>query len=136
MILDDFDAIWKLAGLPSPQHEASFHPKRKWRIDYFWPQFNLAVEVEGGVFIKGRHVTGIGSVGDMEKYNYLTLFGFRLLRFTPRQVKSGYASAFIRALIRGDKNPQLPTLPEKKKRDRFPVNKQFRILNYGKDWVK
>ena len=51
--------------------------------------------------MRGRHVTGIGSAGDMEKFNYLTLFGYRLLLFTPRQVKSGYVSAMIRAFIRG-----------------------------------
>ncbi len=131
MIIPDFETIWKVAGLPAPEKEALFHLKRKWRIDYFWPQYNLAVEIQGGMFVRGRHVQGIGSVGDMEKFNYLTLCGYRLLLFTPRQVKSGYASAMIRAFIRGDKNPQLPILPEKKRR-RFPVNKKFRILNYEK----
>ena len=130
MVISDFETIWKVAGLPAPQMEAHFHPKRKWRLDYYWPEYNLVVEVQGGIFVRGRHVTGIGSVGDMEKFNYLTLFGYRLLLFTPRQVKSGYASAMIRAFIREDKNPQLPVLPEKKKRTRFPINRKFRILNY------
>jgi hypothetical protein len=133
VIIPDFETIWKVAGLPVPEMETRFHPKRKWRIDYFWPQYNLAVEIQGGMFVNGRHVTGAGSLGDMEKFNFLTLCGYRLLLFTPRQVKSGYASAMIRAFIRGDKNPQLPLIPEMRKRKcRFPINKKFRILNYEK----
>ena len=84
--------------------------------------------------MRGRHVTGIGSAGDMEKFNYLTLFGYRLLLFTPRQVKSGYASAMIRAFIRGDKNPHLPVLPKKKKTMRFPLNKNFRQMLLWNDF--
>jgi hypothetical protein len=118
MLIPDIETIWKIAGLPQPQCEACFHPRRKWRIDYFWPEFRLAVEIEGGVFIKGRHVTGVGSVSDMEKYNFLTLYGLRLLRFTPRQVKSGYATAFIRAFLTGETDPPLPPLPEKRKKAR------------------
>jgi hypothetical protein len=127
MLIPDIETVWKIAGLPRPQCEACFHPRRKWRIDYFWPEFRLAVEIEGGVFIKGRHVTGVGSVSDMEKYNFLTLYGLRLLRFTPRQVKSGYATAFIQAFLRGETDPDLPPLPEKK-----PKMKRVRRLRWEK----
>ena len=78
MLIPDIDAVWKIAGLPRPQCEARFHPGRKWRIDYFWPEFKLAVEIEGGVFTKGRHVTGTGSIGDMEKYNYQRHFSRKI----------------------------------------------------------
>jgi len=118
MLIPDIETIWKIAGLPLPQCEVSFHARRKWRIDYFWPEFRLAVEIQGGMFIKGRHVTGTGSVGDMEKFNHLTLCGIRLLCFTPRQVKSGYATVFIRAFLRGETDPNLPPLPEKRPRMR------------------
>jgi hypothetical protein len=118
VLIADIETMWKIAGLPRPQCEARFHPKRKWRIDYFWPEFKLAVEIEGGLFTRGRHVTGTGSVGDLEKYNFLVLHGLRLLRFTPRQAKSGYAAAFIRAFLEGDKDPDLPPLPEKKPKTR------------------
>ncbi len=131
MKVKDFDTIWKIAGLPAPQKEALFNPKRKWRVDYFWPEYNLAVEVQGGVFIRGRHVSGAGSVNDMEKFNYLTLFGYRLLLFTPKQVETGYASAMIRAFIRGEKNPQLPMIPEKAKRRRRRPSRFIRFDDSG-----
>ena len=56
-----------------------------------WPDHKLAVEIEGGAWIGGRHVRGSGFMNDMEKYNELTLMGWSLLRFTPRQVKNGEA---------------------------------------------
>ena len=68
-----------------PIKEYKFHPVRKWRIDYFFetPAKKLAVEIEGGVWVKGRHTRGSGFVKDMEKYNELTRSGIFLLRFQP-----------------------------------------------------
>ncbi|HNC42202.1 MAG TPA: hypothetical protein PK522_10495, partial [Nitrosomonas sp.] len=50
-----------------------------------WPDYKLAVEIEGGVWIKGRHTSGSGFMKDMEKYNALTMLGWSLLRYTPKQ---------------------------------------------------
>jgi len=78
-----------------PAREYRFHPSRRWRVDYAWPEHRLAVEIEGGAWIGGRHVRGSGFMNDMEKYNELTLMGWSLLRFTPRQVKNGEAVATL-----------------------------------------
>lgn len=83
--------LLKRNGLPDPVPEFKFHPKRKWRIDYAWPDHKLAVEIEGGVWAHGRHIRGLGFIQDIEKYNALTLAGWRLLRFTPDMVQSGEA---------------------------------------------
>ena len=45
---DPFPAICKAAGLPEPRKEFRFHPLRLWRVDYYFPEFGLAVEKEGG----------------------------------------------------------------------------------------
>lgn len=83
-------------GLPSAIREYKFDSKRRWRIDFAWPDpYRLAVEIEGGTWSDGRHTRGTGFIKDIEKYNALTLQGFSLLRFTPDQVEKGEALEVI-----------------------------------------
>lgn len=49
--------------------EWPFHPTRKWRFDYACPELKIAIEVDGGIFIGGRHSGGVGQLKDMEKMN-------------------------------------------------------------------
>jgi very-short-patch-repair endonuclease len=97
-----FDAQCRAVGLPEPVAEFKFHPVRKWRTDWAWPDRKLAVEVEGGVFIHGRHSRGAGMLKDMEKYNALAAAGWRLIRVTPSQVRSGAALAAVEAALKGE----------------------------------
>ncbi|HNT51905.1 MAG TPA: hypothetical protein PK344_14735 [Syntrophorhabdaceae bacterium] len=87
-------------GLPEPEREYPFHPERKWRIDLCWPDVKLAVEIEGGAFLYGRHNRPASFIKDIEKYNALTLAGYRLLRFTPKQLANGEAQETILAWFR------------------------------------
>lgn len=65
--------------------EFRFHPTRKWRGDFFFQgKIKLMVEVEGGIYVKGRHITPSGFLADIEKYNALTEQGIYLLRTTPK----------------------------------------------------
>ena len=66
--------------------EFKFHPSRKWRYDYAIVESKIAIEVEGGVWSGGRHTTGKGFTGDMEKYNAGTLLGWRIFRVTPENL--------------------------------------------------
>jgi very-short-patch-repair endonuclease len=77
--------------LPQPQREWRFHVNRRWRFDFAWRERKLAVEVEGGVWSKGRHTTGVGFTKDIEKYNAAAILGWKVLRFTTQQVRSGEA---------------------------------------------
>ena len=77
--------------------------QRKWRADFAFPEHKLLVEIEGGVWTRGRHVRGQGFVNDCEKYNMATLLGWRVLRFVPQWVDDGTALRMIeRALEGGD----------------------------------
>ncbi len=89
--MPDFLTQLKLCSIPAPVEEFRFHPTRKWRIDYCWPDYGLAIEVEGGAWTKGRHTRGGGFIKDMEKYNAIEMAGYTLLRFTPTQIRNGYA---------------------------------------------
>lgn len=66
--------------------EYRFHPVRRWRFDFAVPEHMLAIEVEGGSYVQGRHTRGKGFAADMEKYNTATLMGWSVLRYTPQQV--------------------------------------------------
>jgi very-short-patch-repair endonuclease len=77
---------WSGYGLKLPTSEYKFHPTRKWRFDYCWPENKLAVEIEGGIFTKGRHTRGVGFSNDMEKYNSAVLLGWRILRYAPQKI--------------------------------------------------
>ncbi len=61
----------------------------------------VAVEVEGGAFIQGRHSRGAGFLKDMEKYNTLACLGYRLIRVTPRQMANGEALTWCDKALRG-----------------------------------
>jgi len=87
------------AGLPQPEREFRFHPVRRWRFDFAWPALRLAVEIEGGAWVRGRHTRGPGFSGDCEKYNAATLGGWKILRFTPDAIRDGRALGVIREAL-------------------------------------
>ena len=72
---------------PEPEREYQFCETRRFRFDFAWPICKVAVEMEGGVWSRGRHVRGRGFIKDCEKYNLATLLGWRILRFTGDMLK-------------------------------------------------
>lgn len=71
--------------------EYKFCKQRDWKIDFYWEEYKLAAEIEGGIFINGRHVRPIGFINDKEKYNEMTMMDISLLRFITSEVKEGKA---------------------------------------------
>ena len=59
--------------------------QRRWRFDYAIPAKKIAIEIEGGVWTRGRHTRGAGFMRDMEKYNMAVELGWVVLRYTPDQ---------------------------------------------------
>ena len=119
----DFGDVLAVAKLPAHEVEYRFALSRRWRFDYAWPAFRIAMEIEGGthgrlvvvdhgherrngndVAIKpgtqlrlgGRHQSGTGFENDVTKYNAAALLGWLVLRATTRQVRSGYAIEILR----------------------------------------
>lgn len=72
------------------EREYKFCPGRRWQADFYIKPLIL-VEVEGGIWMRGRHNRPIGYAGDCEKYNRAQLLQFMVLRFTPDDVTSGRA---------------------------------------------
>lgn len=83
------ELICQADGLPMPELEYKFHPERRWRLDYFWRCGQVALEVEGGAFTRGRHTRPMGFLNDMDKYNTATLMGIRIFRCTPSTIHLG-----------------------------------------------
>jgi hypothetical protein len=75
--------------------EYRFNEKRRWRFDASVPVYKIAFEIEGGLYVTGAHVRGQHYESDMEKYNTATVMGWKVFRFTPKQVLNGTAKAFI-----------------------------------------
>lgn len=94
------------AGLPAPVQEYRFHPSRRWRFDYAWVgrwecSPDVALEVEGGTWVAGRHVRGMGYLNDMEKYNEAVALGWRVLRCTPDTLNDPRTVGLVRDALRG-----------------------------------
>ena len=86
--------------------EHKFHPDRRWRFDGCWPDRMVAFEIDGGnrmaKIINGKPVA-VGRhtlESDMEKLNEAAILGWRILRFTPAQVKSGAAISAIERILK------------------------------------
>lgn len=85
--------------------EYRFHPKRRWRFDYAFPEHKIALEVEGGVWTGGRHVSPQGFLGDIEKYNTAGLMGWRVFRTTPDNLYKTATLALIKQAVDGSYCP-------------------------------
>ena len=88
-------------GLPRPVEEYKFHPTRRWEFDFAWPEYRLALEVDGGLYMgyhgkKSRHSGGTGQLKDMEKFNAAAVLGWRVLKFTPQQLMTSTTILTIR----------------------------------------
>lgn len=81
-----FRLLCKLSGLPMPVVEYTFHPSRRWRWDYAWPEEKVALEVDGGNFVRGAHVRGARILKTHEKLNAAAALGWRVLYTVPRQL--------------------------------------------------
>mgnify|MGYP003297287319 FL=1 len=62
--------------------EHRFCPSRRWRFDYAIIDLKIAVEVDGAVWVGGRHNRAAGYVADMEKLNTAASMGWLVLRIT------------------------------------------------------
>lgn len=79
-----FETLWKSLGGPELQPEYQFHPERGWRFDYAYvkPRMLIAVELEGGTWVGGRHNRPKGYADDCTKYNEAVRLNWKVFRLT------------------------------------------------------
>ncbi|MDE2096437.1 MAG: hypothetical protein KGL39_04265 [Patescibacteria group bacterium] len=85
--------------IPPWETEYRFDEVRLWRFDFAWPRHMVAVEVEGGTRVFGRHNRADGFAKDCEKYNAATFAGWQVFRFTADMVNDGSAVKLIREVV-------------------------------------
>lgn len=98
------------ANSPQPLAEYRFHPPRRWRFDAAWPDYMVAVEIDGGNRMvktdsRGRAVVVGGHTkdSDYEKINAATEDGWRVLRFSTAMLQAdpiGCIEQVTRVLLR------------------------------------
>lgn len=80
-----FEFLWKAIGGPELKREHRFC-ERMWRFDFAHQDTRTAIEIEGGVWTKGRHNTGAGFSEDRVKYNRAALLGWHVFSLTPDMI--------------------------------------------------
>lgn len=89
----------RVADFPAPARELVFHPQRKWRFDFAWPDQMVACEIEGITHDGGRHQRVDGFEKDLEKYEAAMLLGWTVYRVSGNMVKKGKALRTLSALL-------------------------------------
>jgi hypothetical protein len=91
---DRFRALCAAHGLPQPAANAR---PLGWRVDFLWPEQRLVVETDGWV----THRTRAAFEEDRRRDQALAVAGYRVIRFTHRQVVDGAADVAgkLRALL-------------------------------------
>lgn len=73
--------------MPDPEAEYPFaaEMRRRWRFDWAFPAYKVAVEVDGGQWQAhgGRHSRDT----DRDKLNHAAMLGWRVFRFSPQMLR-------------------------------------------------
>lgn len=94
-----FPAFCVRAGLPEPVREHRFHPERMWRFDQAWPEYRVALEIEGAIWTNGGHSRGSGKTKDHEKFTAAACLGWRIIYCQPSALMTIATISNIRSAI-------------------------------------
>jgi hypothetical protein len=89
----------RATGLPEGVAHYRWDGGRR-HLDRAWPERRLAVEIQGGGWIGGRHTRGAGLEGDCVKACDLVAAGWTLVPVTPAMVIDGRALAYLERLLK------------------------------------
>ena len=81
-----FAFLWRATNGPALEKEFVFHPGRRWRSDFAHIPSRTLIEIEGGIWIQGRHNRAEGFLADIEKYFEAALAGWTVFRLSERQL--------------------------------------------------
>ena len=94
-----FALYWTSLGGPPLEREHRFDQGRRWRADFAHPASRTLIEVEGGIWIQGRHNRAAGFVADMEKYLEATLAGWVVVRLADVHITTPVIERLVRFVV-------------------------------------
>lgn len=97
--------IWMLLRGPILIPEFKFDSKRKFRFDFYCESNGLkvALELEGGVWSRGRHTRPSGFLKDMEKYNLAASKGILVFRIPSHDISHKWLNLIVETIKQGAK---------------------------------
>ncbi len=93
-----FELLWRALGGPDLVKEYRFHQARKWRADFAHLPSHTLIEIEGGIWVNGRHNRAAGFAADLEKYLEAALDGWRVVRLGPKELTADHTGRLITLL--------------------------------------
>ena len=100
-----FEALWRAQGGPVLEKEFRFHPVRRWRADFAHHESKTLIEIEGGIYVNGRHNRGAGFAADLEKYLEESLAGWKVVRLGPNELTLEHIGRLV-SLVRLTPSPE------------------------------
>ena len=91
-----FALLWRAANGPTLEKELVFHTGRRWRADFAHIPSRTLIEIEGGIWIQGRHNRAEGFLADIEKYFEAALADWTVLRLSERQLTLDSVERIVR----------------------------------------
>lgn len=86
------------------RHAKSKRSKR-YRLDFAHPFSSTGIEIQGGVYNRGRHVTGSGYERDCRKYNLAYTSGWTIFLLTAQMAKDSTWLSLIASHISAKLQP-------------------------------
>ena len=83
---EKFERLWHEVKGPPLMPEYRFC-HRKFRLDYAYLPSLYAIEIHGGVWVGGRHTSGLGFVRDCEKTRWANYCGWTIFPLSTSDIK-------------------------------------------------
>lgn len=94
-----FELLWRslCGGAWGLLNEYKFAEGRRFRFDYYHLN-GVAIELEGGIYVRGRHTRPSGFLNDMEKYNLAASMGILVFRIPSHDISAKWISPIVKTI--------------------------------------